>query len=259
MKQLVTIALASLVVGFAPVFAQGDALATGTFIEFGESHDLVASDLIGTDLYVSPLPVTLARVEELPEDWERVARIGDLVIGRDGSVRGFLVDIGGFLGIGARRVMVALSAVTIVERAGTDDVFVVLNATRGQLEAAPEFVPYMGQVGVGEPTGRLGSVDAVAGFGRVETAVISVDDLRHADVYDRFNVRVSDIKDVELATDGRMIAALIDVGGFLGIVGTRTVAVPIEQLDIHRSTDLTQIRVYLAISEEELLSLPPRD
>ena len=259
MKQLVTIVLASLLVGLTAVSAQGDVMADGAFIEFSESHDLFASDLIGADLYVSPMPVTLGRVDELPTDWERVARIGDLVIGSDGGVRGFLVDIGGFLGIGGRRVMVALSAVTIVERAGTDDVFVVLNATRGELESAPEFVPYMGQVGVGEPTGRVGSVEAVEGFGRVETAVISVDDLRHADVYDRFNVRVADIKDVELATDGRMLAALIDVGGFLGIVGTRTVAVPIEQLDIHRSTDLSEIRVYLAISEEELLSLPPRD
>ena len=139
MKQLVTIALASLVVGFAPVFAQGDALATGTFIEFGESHDLVASDLIGTDLYVSPLPVTLARVEELPEDWERVARIGDLVIGRDGSVRGFLVDIGGFLGIGARTVAVDIDQLEIFHDPQTNDVAVYINMTEQELEALPEY------------------------------------------------------------------------------------------------------------------------
>jgi len=259
MAQLMKIVLASLVVGLAPVFAQSDALAAGTFVEFGNPHDLLASDLMGADLYVSPTPVTLARVDELPPDWERVARIGDLVIGSDGSIRGFLVDIGGFLGIGARRVMVALPAVTIVERAGTDAVFVVLNATRGQLETAPAFVPYMGEVGIGEPVGRLGSVDVLEGFGLAETAAISVDDLRGAEVYDRHHVRVANIKDVELTTDGRMVAALIDVGGFLGIIGSRTVAIPIEQLVIHRSTDLTNVRVYLAITEEELLSLPSRD
>lgn len=259
MAQLVKIALASLLVGLASVFAQADPLAGGTFVEFGGSHDLLASGLMGADLYVSPTPVTLARVDELPPEWERVASVGDLVIGSDGAVRGVLVDIGGFLGIGARRVMVAMSALTVVERAGTDAVFVVLNATRGQLETAPAFVPYMGQVGVGEPVGRVGSVDAVEGYGRVETAAITVDDLRRAEVYDRHNVRVADIKDVELATDGRMVAALIDVGGFLGIIGSRTVAIPIEQLVIHRSTDLAHVRVYLAITEEELLSLPPRD
>ncbi|MBW6454781.1 MAG: PRC-barrel domain-containing protein [Trueperaceae bacterium] len=259
MAQLVKIALASLLVGLAPVLAQTDPLASGAFVEFGGPHDLLASDLMGADLYVSPTPVTLARVDELPPEWEQVARIGDLVIGSDGAIVGILADIGGFLGIGARRVMVAMPALTIVERAGTDAVFVVLNATRGQLETAPEYIPYMGEVGVGEPVGRVGSVDAVAGFGRVETAAITVDDLRNAEVYDRHNVRVADIKDVELANDGRMVAALIDVGGFLGIIGTRTVAIPIEQLVIHRSTDLTEVRVYLAITEEELLSLPPRE
>ena len=259
MKQLAKIVLATLVVSLTSVLAQGDAVPEGAFVAMGASHYLYASDLIGADLYVSPTPVTLARVEELPTDWERVARIGDLVIGSDGAVRGFLVDIGGFLGVGARRVMVTLGAVTIVERAGTDAVYVILNATRGQLETAPAFVTYMGRVGVGEPTGRVGSVDAVEGFGRVETALISVDDLRRADVYDRFSVRVSDIKDVELTTDGQMIAALIDVGGFLGSLGARTVAIPIDQLVIHRSTDLTRVRVYLEISEEELLSLTPRD
>jgi hypothetical protein len=172
---------------------------------------------------------------------------------------GVLADIGGFLGIGARRVMVAMTALTLVERAGSDSVYVVLNATRGQLETAPAFVPYMGEVGVGEPVGRVGSVDAVEGFGRVETAAITVDDLRRAEVYDRHNVRVAGIKDVEFGTDGQMAAALINVGGFLGIIGSRTVAIPIEQLVIHRSTDLTEVRVYLAITEEELLSLPPRD
>ncbi len=259
MAQLIKIALASLLVGFGSVFAQTDPLTGGAFVEFGASHDLLSSDLMGADLYVSPTPVTLARVDELPPEWELVASIGDLVIGSDGVVRGVLADIGGFLGIGARRVMIAMEALTVVERSGTDAVFVVLNATRGQLETAPAFVPYMGEVGVGEPVGRVGSVDAVEGFGRIETAAITVDDLRHAEVYDRYNVRVADIEDVELTNDGQMVAALIDVGGFLGIIGTRTVAIPIEQLVIHRSADLSEVRVYLAITEEELLSLPPRE
>lgn len=259
MTQLVKYALATLVVSLAAVFAQVDPLAGGAFVEFGDAHDLLASDLLGADLYVSPTPVTAARVEDLPPEWVQVARIGDLVIGSDGVLRGILVDIGGFLGIGARRVMIALPALTIVERAGTDAVFVVLNATRGQLETAPAFVPYMGEVGVGEPVGRLGSVAAVEGFGRVETTALTVEDLRGAEVYDRNHVRVADIQDVELAIDGRMVAALIDVGGFLGLVGTRTVAIPIERLVIHRSTDLAHVRVYLDITEEELLSLTPRE
>jgi len=259
MTQRIKIALASLLVGLTLVFAQNDPLAGGAFVEYGGSHDLLATELLGADLYISPTPVTVARVEELPPEWESVARVTDLVIGSDGAVRGVLIEIGGFLGIGARRIMVALPALTLVERAGTDAVFLVLNATHGQLEAAPAFVPYMGEVGVGEPVGRVGSVAAVEGFGRVETAAITVDDLRRAEVYDRHHVRVAGIQDVELTSDGQMIAALIDVGGFLGRLGARTVAIPIEQLVIHRSTDLTQIRVYLDITEEELLSLTPRD
>jgi len=252
----VKVVLASLLVGLASVFAQSDRLTTGAFVEFGGPHDLLASDLMGADLYVSPTPVTLARVDELPPEWEQVARIGDLVIGSGGAIVGVLADIGGFLGIGARRVMVAITALTLVERAGSDSVFVVLNATRGQLETARPYVPHMGEVGIGEPVGRVGSIDALEGFGRVETAAITVDGLRRAEVYDRHNERVADIEDVEFGTDGRMTAALINVGGFLG---SRTVAIPIEQLVIHRSADLAEVRVYLAITEEELLSLPRRD
>jgi len=250
--------LAVAIAGSSYLFAQVDPLAGGVFVQYGESHDLLASELLGADLYVSPTPVTVARVDELPADWEKVASIGDLVIDADGRLRGVLVDIGGFLGIGARRVMVAMAALTVVERAGVDGVFVVLKATRGELETAPAFVTYMGRVGTGEPIGRVGSVDAVPGFARVESLAITVDDLRGAEVYDRFNVRVAGIKDVVLGTDGQMVAALIDVGGFLGRFGSRTVAVPIEQLDVHQSADRASVRVYLAISEEELLSLPVR-
>lgn len=75
--------------------------------------------------------------------WENVGNIDDMIVTMDGEIRGILIDVGGFLGIGARSVMVDMSDLYFVSENGDaqdiDDFFVVASMTQEQLEALPEW------------------------------------------------------------------------------------------------------------------------
>ena len=55
-----------------------------------------------------------------------------------------------------------------------------------------------------------------------------VSKLLHAPVYNDNNQKIGKIKDLIIAPDGSISAAIVDVGGFLGM-GTHRVAIPVEQ------------------------------
>jgi hypothetical protein len=69
---------------------------------------------------------------------EDMGRIVDVVVDRTGQVRAAVIDFGGFLGVGSRRIAVdwnALSFPAPGDKAGR----VTLEFTRDQVKAAPEF------------------------------------------------------------------------------------------------------------------------
>ena len=74
---------------------------------------------------------------ERPAEWSDIAKVGDIVIDADGNVMGYVADIGGFLGIGAKQVLLGKDALHFV-RIG-DDAFFATNFTREELEALPDF------------------------------------------------------------------------------------------------------------------------
>lgn len=57
---------------------------------------------------------------------------------KDGRVTEVLIDIGGFLGIGERRVMFPFDRLEVLQRPGDDDLRVEVNASREDLEQMPE-------------------------------------------------------------------------------------------------------------------------
>jgi hypothetical protein len=69
---------------------------------------------------------------------EKMGRIVDVIVDRSGQVRAAIIDFGGFLGVGSRRIAVAWNALRFppdaknVERIG-------LELTRDQLQGAPEY------------------------------------------------------------------------------------------------------------------------
>ncbi|MFD2647243.1 PRC-barrel domain-containing protein [Devosia albogilva] len=71
---------------------------------------------------------------------ELIGSIGDVVLNPDGSVDAVIVDVGGFLGLGAKPVAVGSDNLTISEDiAGQRYLFI--STTREQLEAQPAFDP----------------------------------------------------------------------------------------------------------------------
>ena len=135
---LLTTALAA---GFAlPAIAQ-DAPAS-PFQTEAMGPSVSASDVIGARIYVSEAALDADAYNGVQEGWNDIGEVNDIILGRDGTVDAVLVDIGGFLGMGERQVAVDMAALKIVQDDATDvdDWFLVLQADRATLDAAPEYV-----------------------------------------------------------------------------------------------------------------------
>ena len=67
-----------------------------------------------------------------------MGRIVDVVVDRDGRPRAAVIDFGGFLGVGSRKIAVDWSALTFAHDKAKRDL-VTLELTRDQVKAAPEY------------------------------------------------------------------------------------------------------------------------
>lgn len=87
--------------------------------------DMLAENLIDADVY------------NLQN--EEVGEIEDLIIDEGKTIRAVVIGIGGFLGIGERRVAVDPGSLVINRGANGEIARVVINTTRENLKNAPEF------------------------------------------------------------------------------------------------------------------------
>lgn len=77
-----------------------------------------------------------------------------------------------------------------------------------------------------------------------------------ATVYGSDNASIGEINDLVVASDGKINAAVIGVGGFLG-VGEKNVAVPFDKLNVTRKSDSAAIdKITVAFSKDELKNAP---
>jgi len=70
---------------------------------------------------------------------EAVGDINDLIFTKDGGVDAAVIGVGGFLGIGEKQVAMAFDAIEVQTVEG-DEYRLIVDGTKEQLEAAPEFV-----------------------------------------------------------------------------------------------------------------------
>ncbi len=70
---------------------------------------------------------------------EDMGRIIDVIVDRGGQVRAAVIDFGGFLGVGSRKIAVAWNALRFSANANNKSERVALELTRDQVRAAPEF------------------------------------------------------------------------------------------------------------------------
>jgi hypothetical protein len=86
---------------------------------------------------------------------ENMGRIVDVIVDRSGQVRAAIIDFGGFLGVGSRKIAVDWNALHFPQTA-QPDARVTLELTRDQVKAAPEYeegkpVVVLGALGKLEP------------------------------------------------------------------------------------------------------------
>jgi opacity protein-like surface antigen len=75
-------------------------------------------------------------------------------------------------------------------------------------------------------------------------------------VYGPDNASIGEVSDVLIGSDGKIRAAVIGVGGFLG-VSEKSVAIPFEQLNITRKPDSSTIqKINVSFSKDQLKSAP---
>lgn len=269
----------------------------------------VASDFTGKTLHaLDPEAVGQIETEEMTADervrlrwtssdvfladrdvWESVGSIDDIVMTQDGEIRGVLVDVGGFLGFGARTVMVDIEEIYFVSDEGEaseiDDFDVVIAMTAEELENLPEWdedqlragfemrsAPAehdMGTAGESEAAldtsgdadrseAALGGDDTVVmgeGFASLDQSELSADRLLGADVYDMAGDNIGTVDDVIIGDDERVSEVIVDVGGFLGM-GAHTVALPLDTAQIGWHEEEDEVRVQVSMTAEQLEEMP---
>jgi hypothetical protein len=69
---------------------------------------------------------------------EDMGRVVDVIVDRDGTVRAAVIDFGGFLGVGSRKIVVDWKALRFGGVANKKD-SITLELTKAQVAAAPEY------------------------------------------------------------------------------------------------------------------------
>jgi hypothetical protein len=103
--------------------------------------DMRASKLIGQTIYATEKAPGDSVAAGAEKDWDNVGKINELILSHDGVVKAVVLGVGGFLGMGEKNVAVALNDVKFVKNGDSpSDYFLVVNASKDTLAAAPAFV-----------------------------------------------------------------------------------------------------------------------
>ena len=87
------------------------------------SHELKASDLESAHVY--------------GHDDETIGSVSELKVGMDGQITEAVIDVGGFLGIGAHSVLVPFRNLTVLRATDGSNVRVHMDTTKEKLKAMP--------------------------------------------------------------------------------------------------------------------------
>lgn len=204
--------------------------------------DNLATEIIGKQVYTSTAT-----------DAEHIGDVNNLVVGEGGEIAAVIIGVGGFLGIGEKNVAVNYAELEWVTAEDGTERF-VLNTTKEALETAPSFETTDADAAApaatpaestaapaDEPADAMAPADQAAApavapaAGPIDRATLTdapltAEELIGTNAYGPADEHLGTIGDVVLGADGTAVeAVIIDFGGFLGI-GTKPVAVGIENL-----------------------------
>lgn len=219
--------------------------------------DNLATEIIGKQVYSSSAA-----------DAEHIGDVNNLVIGERGEVAAVIIGVGGFLGIGEKNVAVNYAELEWVTAEDGSERF-VLATSKEALETAPNFettdedaaVPADATAPAEQPADAVTPADqsaapAVAPAGPIDRATLTdvpltAEELIGTNAYGPADEHLGAIGDVVLGEDGKTVeAVIIDFGGFLGI-GTKPVAVAIENLRFATSANGDKF-LFLNVTREQL-------
>jgi hypothetical protein len=150
-----------------PEAAGGDTL----FVATQAPTDVFSSDLVGMDVYSSATDYEAEFGDDQPvgadvrSAWDDIGTVDDLLLSAEGEVKAVLVDVGGFLGMGAHTVALSMEEIHVL----TDETgarFAAITSSREALEAAPEFEPLPEPTATTtDATGAMGTAPATAPAG----------------------------------------------------------------------------------------------
>jgi len=123
-----------------------------------DANTILAKDLIGQTVYAP--------------DKSKIGSISDLILSKDAkTVDGFVVGVGGFLGIGAKDVALAPSAFQLVagDKSKNESDKLKISMTKDELKQAANFEPYKAPsstTGMGGPAGTTRPAPTGGGMAR---------------------------------------------------------------------------------------------
>lgn len=223
--------------------------------QFISEETLIAvSSVTGHKLFLpgkeTPLSeIDLEELKEPAEEWTMAGHIAELVMTRDGTLRGVVVDAGGFLGKGATRV-VSLDELRFLPDADEENEFFLLyTGQKDDLKAAPEY---------DEDEVRLRAADMRKDGEKVE--IVQLSDLDSEAflglaAFGQNDNWIGEVSQVTFADDGKIDQVILDIGGFLGM-GETQVALPLDMIELRRLGG-DDLRAYVSATEEELQNMEP--
>jgi len=124
----------------APEYVRPDLTAVETTAARGDASESVFAH----DGYTRA-PNDALTVDELKSasiydrDDNAIGSVSELLVGADGKITDAVIDVGGFLGMGARPVSMKFDDLTVLRKDGGDDVRLYADATKEQLKAMPRY------------------------------------------------------------------------------------------------------------------------
>lgn len=107
-----------------------------------------AADTAATDVQDPVIPAeeegqlraeNLMGMTVISGDGERIGEVQDLIFDQSETITGVVVGVGGFLGIGEKRVGLNWEQAEVQQNPDTNEEVILVNLTREELESAPEF------------------------------------------------------------------------------------------------------------------------
>jgi sporulation protein YlmC with PRC-barrel domain len=115
-------------------FANGLALAEAPMTREPSTGRSVATSSLSTDRWLAS-DIYKADVYDPSEN--KIGKVTDLMIDRNGNVAGAIIGVGGFVGAAQKNVVIPFKELKVSTRDGKD--WLVLNRTKDELKMAPAF------------------------------------------------------------------------------------------------------------------------